>query len=197
MKHYNKFWNWLKNKSSEIETLMKNGQTGSVANLISKELDLIIPDISWEIGVNNDKVELTISAEGNKSLGKILDEMFADCPSIPNWEIYRYKQPKSFSKLSKLIDSQGYHIKLENIEVQVALNADNTRVDIVLISPDFNSVSSDYVSSLSFFILDGILGEKMVEDWIGKINVNADKSSDASISLLDFPKFMSELIEAS
>jgi len=195
MNRYEKFWNWLANNSSEIETLINSGQANSAAKLISKELDLISPDISWEIGVKNDEVELVLSAQGDRALGKILDEMFVDCPSIPKWKISRYKQPKSLSSLSKLIDAQGYHLELENINVQVTLNPSNTKIDVVLISPDFNQIPSDQLYNFAFFILDGILGEKMVEEWIGKIDVNVVENDSERILLSDLPEFMSELIE--
>ncbi len=198
MNQYKTFWNWLESNSSKIESLINNGQSKSVEELISRELDRINPEISWEISTNkNNEVSLSISAQADKALGKLLDEMFIDRPSIPKWEIYRYKQPKSLSVLSKLINSQGYNLKLENINVQVALNPSNTKVDIELVSPDFAQIPSDRLYDLAFFILDGVLGEKMVEERIGKIKVNAIGSKDKGLSLSDLSKFMKELLRES
>ena len=196
MNQYIFFLDWLANNSSRIESLINNGQSNSVAELISNELDRISPDISWEIGANkNGEIELTISAQGDKSLGKLLDELFVDCPSIPKWKLYRYKQPKSFSTLSRLIDAQGYHLEVENIKVQIALNSSRTKVDIELASPDFSQVPSDRLLGLTFFVLDGVLGEQITEEWIGKINVDVAGSESAGLLLSDLPKFMKELIE--
>lgn len=198
MNQYKTFWNWLESHSSKIESLIHSGQSKSVEELISKELDRINPDISWEISTNkNNEVSLSLSAQGDKALGKLLDEMFIDRPSIPTWKIDRYKQPKSLSVLSELINSQGYNLKLENVNVQVALNPSNTKVDVELISPDFAQVPSDRLYDLAFFILDGVLGEKMVEERIGKIKVNTSGSTSNGLSLSDLSKFMQELLRES
>lgn len=198
MNQYKTFWDWLESNSSKIELLINKGQSKSVEELISRELDRINPEISWEISTNkNNEVLLSISAQGDKVLGKLLDEMFIDRPGIPKWEIYRYKQPKSLSVLSKLINSQGYNPKLENINIQVALNPSNTKVDIELISPDFAQIPSDRLYDLAFFILDGVLGEEMVEERIGKVKVNTIESKDRGLSLSDLSKFMKELLEES
>lgn len=195
MNQYISFWNWLVNKSSEIELLIKSGKSNSAASLISLEIDRIDSDLSWEIGINNDEVELTISAQGDKALGRKLDEMFAICPNIPGWKIYRYKQPKSLSILSELIRSQGYQLNVENINARVSMSPSNTKIDIELISQDFNQISHENLYEITFFIMDGVLGEEVVEEWIGKIDVNLVESKGEVLSLLDLPKFMKELVE--
>jgi hypothetical protein len=195
MNQYGRFWDWLVSNSLKIESLINNKQLDIVAELISNELDSINSAFSWEIGMKNGEVELVISAEGNELLGKILEEMFLDCPSIPNWKIYRHKQPKSLSALSTLIASQGYQIKLADIHVQVALNSSSSKVDVVLTSQEFSRIPSDKLYNLVFFVLDGVLGEKMVEEWIGEVNVDVVKRKHSIISLSDLQKFMDELTE--
>jgi hypothetical protein len=193
MTRYNEFWAWLVYNHLAIETLLINRQFDVVENLISENLDSINPEISWEIGLVNNEVELTLSAEGNEAVGKVLGEMFADCPSIPKWKLYRYKQPKKISSLSRIIASQGYQIDLEKVDVQVALNSLTSKVDVILISLDFNKISSKRLFELSFLILDGILGEEMVEKWIGSINTSIAQDNNTVVALSDLRNFMNDL----
>jgi len=189
------FWDWFVANATNLRSLLESGQTERLEQEISPRVDKVDPEIAWEVGRDEaGQASITLTAEGNPRLRAIVECLFRNRKSIPDWTVYSYRQPKTRSALEALLRSQGYDLNLEDVFVSPAIAPSKHRVDVTVVSPELASVEPDSERTrVTFFILDGLLGEDLVEGLIGSVEVAATKEKKA-MPITKMQGFLKELL---
>jgi len=152
---------------------------------LERRLHTVNKGLVWEMGV--DKVsgarELTISADGDKSLFPVVRDLVAAAPKIDGWRILALRQPK------------GVHIALLNgVEVdpgkvRFVCQVEDQLAHLRLFIPDFKGKDDEARGGACFILLDSLIGEYLVETAVGGIEFEAiEAAPKGSLPLTELPK---------
>lgn len=93
-KEISEFWNlFCKHESRLISSGIVNNQ---IFNTILKKLQEISPGIFIEFASEPINKELTITAEGDRSLFPLVDSVVSQAPELPGWTIFALRQKNGF-----------------------------------------------------------------------------------------------------
>lgn len=183
-----KFWVWFSKNSKQIYSFEKNQNT--IFRSIKRELNKIDSNLVFEFSqiLDNKKREFVISADGIKSSFSNVKKIVNNAPILDDWEIIAFRQPNnSINELS--IDS--IKVNFSNVYFKYQKNINN--IDIELYLPNF--IESPEWTSLSFLMLDVILGEYNTEMYLNTIDKKLLKENDIKnlIPIRSLPKLLNQL----
>lgn len=176
------FWNWFKKHQntfySDDENPIKREQS---FNLLSKQLNLIHPDLVFEFSPIRDNgiKELSISSNGDKELFKTIANIIAKAPKINNWK---------FNSLRQRIPGDDFEINFKELTIgysDIFFRHNNEKygnIGIEIYIED--NEQEDDTRHAVYILLDGLIGEYDVTigiDWIDWKKL--DKSSISELNL--------------
>ena len=156
------FWDWfIKNNAKYffLSQINDNSLKEKLLNDFLVNLHSYCDKLFFLIGgYPDEEQELIITAEGNKEYFSRVIELTASAPSIKNWKIIPFKQPKEIDFITKYKD-----LRLDPLKMWfLPLTNTNTpsQIGLRVCSPNFIPANSEDFLFATNIVLDNILGEK-------------------------------------
>ncbi|GAA3140660.1 hypothetical protein JOF29_000462 [Kribbella aluminosa] len=170
------FWSWWTTTGAGLvaDAVARREPSATNADL-TERLGRIHPELEWELGrgLHAEHV-LIVTAAGNPAHRAVARRWLrAAPPSDQVWEYADLRRPGP----AVTIQFEGLPpVPIE--ESVVSIEPDSASVHVGVHHPAFASLSVDAQQRVTFLILDLVLGEEMVETWVGAIEALADAPAD-------------------
>ena len=185
-----KFWNWFHEHVSEIANLLDAGKSDALAHAFRPQIDRLHPDLDWEVGPGKSKgYMLTISSKSNRKLRQETERIVASAPQDLDWEFYASIQPRAPHREVK-VRHQGQTLRINTEGWRFFSEEDPGRgkIHIVIVDKQLPLLPKEAAFHAVFIMLDALLGEDIVEQWIGAIEVGkADDSYETLRPIQELP----------
>jgi hypothetical protein len=187
----NNFWKWFLENKLELERFIKNpSRDFAIYHEMTDELQRFSEMLYPEIAVDEDKFILIITPNGLIEGIEPTREIVAAAPSIENWEVMRFRQPRDEVSL----EHHGIKFGSEDIEIITEIDEVAAKVNIIVFLKGLNNNPKAY-QTLAFLYMDHILGEFNTITKVGFIDfkhLEKDQTVDGSINLLELRKLIED-----
>jgi hypothetical protein len=158
-------------------------------------LGAVDPNLMWEFGpaVRGSGHRLVITPESRRDLRPLVRELLSRAPDLPNWEFYEYRLPEDFDQMLATVEGRtGRDVR--SVQVQ-AKPGEFNRIDLLFTAFDFDDEEDAFSSA--FVATETLLGEEVLDRWVGEIEVssNADDAASPPIDLCELPAAVDRLIQ--
>lgn len=165
--HIDAWWRAFAARADEIRAAsdrMRSARDAdpSLAPFVASHLAAIHPTLGWEMGPGrNGQRRLVITCEHLTHLRPLVATVIARAPSIPGWELCSERQPASVAE-ARLIVRGRTGGDLDALRVNLLPGAHH-RIDVVYApARGMNEMTASVA-------LEALLGERVLNDWIGRI----------------------------
>jgi hypothetical protein len=148
---------------------------------IARRLQLIHPDLLWEIGQNDDGPVLTVTGGGDPELRGVTERWLRAAPPVSGrkgWRYYAARQP-DHSMLSMGLKVGEDEFDLSYVRVGMRADTGRARVHVSVYHPDFLFVPEESQAQVAYHVLHWALGEDDVARWIGDVQIATEEPVDA------------------
>jgi len=188
-----RFWGWYAANAERFYQTIEDGKSPDLADKVSKKVDEQLGSFAWVFGcgANGKGHSFTLSAEGDKHK-QLLTQYWAECaPKLDGWTFYPARQP---DEIHEKWAFEIHNMNFYPIEFLLTTDIDENRklVHITAWHPLFEKMDKGQKLQMLFLTLDDLLGEYGVGQWIGKIDISADKPTQ-SIPIKELPALIAEL----
>jgi hypothetical protein len=160
---YERFWKWFEDNADSLAAV-KSGND-PILQKLNHELSRVHPNLCFEMGLgDNDQLEFIVSANGITSLFPTVEQLVACAPTLPNWKIFAFRQPKGSVPE---IRYENYLLKAEDVWFSYKRRMD--KVDLTIYIRNLAPGNEEQAIGASFILLDNALGEYLVATGIGFI----------------------------
>lgn len=193
IKDYSDFWNWFRNNEKAFHQTVKS--RGDIEkdffNKLSPKLDELKSGYFFLTGMLDDNtVELVLTADGNTSNIVFVEELVASAPEIPGWMFTSLKPPLDVNNIA--IEMAGHKFNSETVSFYFNENTDYPdEIDIAVVHPDITPENRNQVANGVYIYLENILGEL---DFVNNIDnlkiIAADEAQKELISITKLKDFL-------
>ncbi|MEV5962947.1 DUF695 domain-containing protein [Kribbella sp. NPDC051952] len=161
------FWSWwTASGASEVADAVARQEPTGASPALTERIGLIHPDLEWELGPGlYAQHVLIVTAAGNPEHRAVARRWLrAAPPSDEIWEYADLRRP-----------GPAFTIRFDGLppipveEAVVSVEPDAASIHVGVHHPTFPSLPVDVQRRVTFLILDLVLGEEMVETWVGAI----------------------------
>lgn len=167
------FWRWFAGNVEQLKALYLTSEFGRLAMEMNRRLDRIEPQLAWELGAGIKKPYLlTISAEGNPQIRQIADLVIERAPRLEEWEFYASRPARRAPGAVQLPESVERFNTSEWKFIPVEQHQ-RGQLDIVVVDDKLARADPGPALKAVSLYLDQMLGEEIVEAWIGTFRVES------------------------
>lgn len=166
------FWEWWRREgATRFAAAIDTGDYASVNGEMAALIDAIHPDLQWELAPGREaRHALCVTAAGNAELRPVSERWLRAGPAPDDtWEY----SPARRADLSTLTAKLGFgQWQLDLSEIRLVLHVHDGRlvVDVACYHPLFGEMPDDARTSVTYLVLDWLLGEDDAERWLGVID---------------------------
>jgi hypothetical protein len=163
------FWAWWQAEGAEqTATALKGGHPEQVEPEISRRVEAIAADLSWQLSPGErSRHELVVASEGDPARrGVVRRWRMAAPPADAVWEYSDTRRPAA--------DPSGVVLYVDEARLDVARACAHARVrgaalDVTVFHPEFAGMPERSRTLAAFLLLQAVLGEATVETWVGAL----------------------------
>ncbi|CAN5146937.1 hypothetical protein BH11PLA2_BH11PLA2_49660 [soil metagenome] len=174
------WWQVFTAKVADIDAQITGKMKWDLPTWIIEHLSTIDEALMWEFGpaVKGPGHRLVISPESRKDLRPLANSLVAAAPKLPGWEFYPYRLAEKDHIAETIAGRTGGSI--EGIEVVVE-REDCNLIGLRFQSPKFSGPEDAEAGNIAFVLAETLLGEEVLDHWIGTIEVERKKKGFLSI----------------
>ena len=171
------FWSWWSATGAAVvaDSIARKEPT-ETSGLLTERIAEIHPDLEWELGPGlHAEHVLIVTAAGNPTHRAVARRWLrAAPPSDETWEYADLRRP-----------GPAFTIRFDGLppipvdEAVVSVEPDAASIHVGVHQPVFPQLPIDVQRRVTFLILDLVLGEEMVETWVGAIETLTSAPDDA------------------
>jgi hypothetical protein len=152
-----KFWFWFQNNEKRLRDFEKNPDKALTEVL--KNLRVIQEGLAVEFEPPKDNVIfMTISADGDKNLFPLIQEIILKAPKIEGWRFIAFRQRMPKDKLNGMIlKSSNHEINPNKMKFYPIISGDT--LDIIIYTEKVTEENYNQVAYSGLLLLDNLLGE--------------------------------------
>ena len=186
------FWDWYSSVSQRFYQTIEDDKCPDLTDEVAENVQRLLSEFAWVFGPgpSHQGHSFTLSGEGNRHK-QLLTRYWAECaPKLSGWTFYPARQPTGIDGYCMEVD--GHQFGFAEFWLAPTIEEDRKRVRINVWHPYFGKLEDGKRWNLLFLVLDHLLGEYGVEQWIGTIDVSTDKPAGA-IPIKELPALIAEL----
>jgi len=186
---YKDFWDWfLSNEQDFFEVIKKGGSENIAASFFDKigpKLNELKEGLFYLTGMLNDEtVDLILTADGNIKNFYVIEELVAASPNLPNWK-FRAHKPSSGIK-NTAISMAGYDFSGKNMHFYANdIEGYPDEIDITIIHDDYAEENRKEIINGSYIFLDNFLGEIKSITFIDNITFKSKNEAEKELVPLE------------
>jgi len=165
------WWAEFGKASDRIRALFSQKENWELPGWMERHLQAIEPQLMWEFGpaVKGDGHRLVITPESEHHLRPLVAEILKRAPKLDGWEFYPYRLPEDADQArSTELGRTGRDIA--DFEVTVAAGG-LCRLDLTFSAPSILGTDDASALNAAFVAAESLLGEEVLDHWIGAIEV--------------------------
>ncbi len=172
---------------------LKSGNADFLSKFMEEHLQSKIVDIAWEFGYDTEtkKYQLVLTPEDDLELKPLVDRLLERAPKLENWLFYSYRQPISYAECQKTILIKSGEPLLD-LQFSGKQSVEHN-LELSFYYPGITEDSSLYNLAVNqaFFTLEALLGEEILNKWIGIIEILELPNDDRQLlPLLDLKTYV-------
>jgi len=165
------WWEEFSRKAEALNDLFAGRTRWDLPAWMQQHLQAINPNLMWEYGaaVQGDGHRLVITPESETHLRPMVETLLARAPEIPGWEFYGYRLAENVEMAGEMTKArvQG---NLQGTVVSAKLGPSHL-IDLCYYSPGITS--HEQARKNAFVVSEAILGEEILDKWIGCIEAKS------------------------
>lgn len=164
------WWDEFSRNADRLEGLFRQTEDWDLPDWMNRHLQGIQPELMWEFGpaVNGRGHRLVITPETHSEFRPLTKTIIARAPKLKGWEFYSYRLAESVETALPTIEART-GLNIADVTVAINVGADN-RIDLSF-RWDRIPGSDDQAFDAAFVATETLLGEKMLDRWVGVINL--------------------------
>lgn len=165
------WWQAFAPRTADLAAIFSQEKEWDLPGWMESTLQAIHPELMWEYGpaVKTEGYRLVITPESAKHLRPLGAAIVKSAPQIPGWEFYNYRLPEDIEVTQATVEARCGG-SLEGIQVRPTIGA-GQRVDLHFFSPRASHKDDEQAFSEAFIATETLLGEELLDHWIGEISV--------------------------
>jgi hypothetical protein len=179
---HKRFWKWFEDNANTLAAVRSAGDP--ILQKLNRELRKVHPGLGFEMGTGGDgQLEFIVSANGIRSVFPMVEQLVADAPTLTNWKIIAFRQPKGEVPD---IRYEGFPLKADDVWFSHKRRMD--KVDVTIYIRDLTSDNEEQAIGASLILLDAALGEYLAATGIGFMEHKPLPDNPAARGLLPLSK---------
>ncbi|MEI8018590.1 MAG: hypothetical protein WCH39_10360 [Schlesneria sp.] len=151
---------------------------------VEEHLQSIDPDLMWEFGpaIRGTGHRLVITPECDHHLRPLVQSILAKAPDLNGWEFYEHRLAEDIESAQSTVEGRT-GCNLSELKFRASLGELN-RIDLKFGSPSKSQIKDQSALNAAFVAAETLLGEKVLNEWIGVIDVSPIQGPSTLTSLL-------------
>lgn len=165
------WWVAFGEKRDELNAYFASNEQWDLPAWMHETLNLVEPRLMWEFGPgSNGGHRLAVTPEVERQVRPLVDTLLERCPGYDGWEFCSYRPPESLDVARAMLESREL-APIDKTMVVVTPNED-CLVDLSFYSKRYKGREDPDAGNSVWVASEVILGEQMIDVWIGDISVN-------------------------
>lgn len=165
------WWDAFREKIYDLNELFAGRAEWDLASWMGEHLQAVDEGLMWEFGpaVRGGGHRLVITPESKHYLRPLVNSLLSRAPEIAGWEFYSYRLPESEAIAVQAVKARTGG-EITGAKVQADLS-ETGKVDLVFALPQCGALGDQETLYQAFIAAETLLGEEMLDTWIGAIEV--------------------------
>jgi hypothetical protein len=176
------WWQTLAQNTTALDDLFHNRSKWDLPAWMKQNLGAIDADLCWEFGADPVGHRLVITPERNRHLRPLARAILAAAPQTAGWAFYGYRQPESVEWAKATVQGRCRRKLDDATTVRLRAGKFNS-VDVTFVSPDCRRPEDREALSAAFVAMESLVGEEVLDKWVGLINVSPPVLGERTIPL--------------
>jgi hypothetical protein len=203
------WWRAFRLKAGQIREHFSGKSDWDLAGWMGETLGAVDERLMWEFGpaVAGQGHRLVITPEAEHWLRPLVDTLLETAPPIPEWEFYAYRLPDPPETVVDNVRARtGGDVSQATVAAQLQGSG---RIDLTFTLPNCRDSLDVDARTAAFVAAEELLGEELVDLWIGEIQVSppkrrgllstlrrggADGNSKSNLPLAELPLAVGRLV---
>jgi len=156
------FWQQFVGRAKRIDALFRMQDRWDVVTWMNEQLATITPGLLWEFGPGPDGHRLVITPEAVRTKRAVVDTLIERAPKLPGWS-FAFARPPATPEVAANFVEHRTGARIAGARVGV-MPAEDHRIGLRWSLPD-----SHAAFDAAFVATERLLGERMLDDWVGAI----------------------------
>jgi len=167
------WWEEFSARADDLDGHFSGKVQWELTDWVQKHLQAVDPRLMWEFGpaLHCKGHRLVITPEAEIHLRPLTDTLLARAPRLPGWEFYDARVPEDLQMARETVRSRTGG-DISDMVVRVERGPCN-RIDLTFLSPKIASSQDSQAREDAFVATETLLGERVLDRWIGGIEVAA------------------------
>jgi len=169
----NNWWIAFYQQHEQLSAKFKEGNTEFLSEFMQENLQSKVIDIAWEFSYDDDKKknQLILTPEDDFYLRPLVESLINRAPQLKNWLFFSYRQPISYLDCQKTVQ-----VKSGEPLLDLRFSGKTSPKNNIVITFYYSGINQDaslynIAVNQAFFTLEALLGEEVLDKWIGGIEV--------------------------
>jgi hypothetical protein len=188
------WWSEFATRIKDLAALFKRQRKWDLPEWMERHLQAVDPQLMWEYGpaVRGQGHRLVITPESAKHLRPLVTTMLERAPTISGWEFYAYRLAEDIRKAEVTVKARAQG-QLAGVEARVVRGHHNL-IDLHFLSPRARQRNDSQALNEAFVATETLLGEKLMDRWIGVIDVEPLAAQGPVVSLAELRPAVERLV---
>lgn len=173
------FWQEFAGVTGELDALFRREADWDLPGWMEQHLSAVRPELMWEFGraLAIDGHRLVITPESVRTLRPLVATMLERAPRLTGWEFYAHRVPENLEMALATVEARCGAAALPfSCEVT---RGDGNLVNLEFQAPGIEDGDED-AHRQAFVLTETLLGEEILDRWIGVIGVSGRPSTRLS-----------------
>jgi hypothetical protein len=187
-----RFWSTFTDRAEDISAAFCGKKQWDLPAWMSENLARIDPRLMWEFGPGiADGHRLVITPEIHRELRPLVSRILERAPQLQDWTFFPYRLADSIDACRIMVEGRtGRPQHLERARVDIG---ELNRVDLTFALPSSLGVDADLGRDQAFVSTETLLGEEVLDKWIGDIDVQPI-DDESLVPLVDLKDVVDQVI---
>lgn len=170
-----RWWDAFTQQSPRLERLFNGQEEWDLVSWMAEYLQAIEPGLMWEFGpaVEGPGHRLVITPESARHLRPLTVTILERAPTLLGWEFYGHRLAEPVQVVAPTVKARvGFEPVDYSVQVKIG---DLNRIDLCYYSRTISSPNDQKANHAAFVITETLLGEELLDNWIGYIDVGSIK----------------------
>lgn len=178
------WWAEFSKSSDRIRALFSRQADWDLPAWMENHLQAIEPQLMWEFGpaVKGEGHRLVITPESAHHLRPLVQAILDRAPKLEGWEFYAYRLPEDTEQARATVSGRTGR-DIADFEARISIGG-LRRLDLTFTAPSISGSDDASALNAAFVAAESLLGEEVLDHWIGAIEVVPKPRSGGLKSLL-------------